>query len=262
MWWRELDDTDPISLEPISEAEREPVELTSDGVIKYYFNADLLAAYLLASGKMEHPVSRRGLKRDECARIDGLRRHMGGGRLVDLFDKPSQHKNEEAAERLRAHGIRATTATCDVSQEDEITEAARKTILDLGRIDACVASAGLGGYSKPLPEVSLETWRSVTSVNLDGVFLAFREATRRLIEQGEGGALVAVWLLSAPAAGAMAADIDAEAVVRVTTDRVLETLRQEGDSLKTDPKRLYDLGEDLVVPHFDFEKMSLWVLGR
>jgi phospholipid transport system substrate-binding protein len=77
-----------------------------------------------------------------------------------------------------------------------------------------------------------------------------------------GGALVAVWLLSAPAAGAMAADIDAEAVVRVTTDRVLETLRQEGDSLKTDPKRLYDLVEDLVVPHFDFEKMSRWVLGR
>lgn len=106
-------------------------------------------------------------------------------------------KNEEAAERLRAHGIRATTATCDVSQEDEITEAARKTILDLGRIDACVASAGLGGYSKPLPEVSLETWRSVTSVNLDGVFLAFREATRRLIEQGEGGALVAVSSTSA-----------------------------------------------------------------
>ena len=106
-------------------------------------------------------------------------------------------KNEEAAERLRAHGIRATTATCDVSQEHEIAEAARKTILDLGRIDACVASAGLGGYSKPLPEVSLETWRSVTSVNLDGVFLAFREAARHLIEQGQGGALVAVSSTSA-----------------------------------------------------------------
>jgi phospholipid transport system substrate-binding protein len=77
-----------------------------------------------------------------------------------------------------------------------------------------------------------------------------------------GGALAAVWLLAAPAAGAMAADIEAEAVVRGTTDRVLETLRREGDSLKTDPQRLYDLVEDVVVPHFDFEKMSQWVLGR
>ena len=106
-------------------------------------------------------------------------------------------RNEEAAERLRSHGVRAVGVTCDVSQEKEIVEACRATLEELGRIDSCVASAGAPGYRAKLPDVTLEQWRGVLAVSLDGVFLTFREVTRHMIERGGGGALVAISSTSA-----------------------------------------------------------------
>ena len=106
-------------------------------------------------------------------------------------------RNEQAAERLRAHGVRTACVTCDVGNEQQIVEACRATVSELGRVDACVASAGAPGYTTALCDVSLEEWRRVMSVSLDGVFVTFREMARQLIEQGEGGALVAVSSTSA-----------------------------------------------------------------
>jgi NAD(P)-dependent dehydrogenase (short-subunit alcohol dehydrogenase family) len=106
-------------------------------------------------------------------------------------------RNEQACERLRAHGVRASGFVCDVAEEASIQAAIAGTIAEHGRVDACVASAGAPGYTSPLIDVSLEKWRSVTAVSLDGVFLTFREVARRMIEQGEGGALVAVSSTSA-----------------------------------------------------------------
>ena len=65
-------------------------------------------------------------------------------------------RNEEAAERLRAHGVRAYGVVCDVGDEASVVDACRATVAELGRMDACVASAGSSGYSVPLTEVSLE----------------------------------------------------------------------------------------------------------
>jgi NAD(P)-dependent dehydrogenase (short-subunit alcohol dehydrogenase family) len=106
-------------------------------------------------------------------------------------------RNEEAALKLRAHGVRATGVVCDVGDEEQIAEACRATVSELGRIDACVASAGAPGYSIPFTEVSLEQWHSVLRVSLDGVFLSYREVVKQMIEQGEGGALVGVSSTSA-----------------------------------------------------------------
>lgn len=55
---------------------------------------------------------------------------------------------------------------------------------------------------------------------------------------------------------------DAQAVVKDTTDKVLQALRQEGEQLKTNPSKLYALIDELILPHFDFQQMSRWVLGR
>jgi NAD(P)-dependent dehydrogenase (short-subunit alcohol dehydrogenase family) len=106
-------------------------------------------------------------------------------------------RNEEAAERLRAHGVRAIGVSCDVAEEEQIVEACRATVSELGRIDSCVASAGAPGYSVPFTDVSLDLWHSVLQVSLDGVFLSYREVVKQMIEQGDGGALVGVSSTSA-----------------------------------------------------------------
>lgn len=51
-------------------------------------------------------------------------------------------------------------------------------------------------------------------------------------------------------------------LVKSTADEVLGKLRQDRALLQQDPGRIYDLVNQYILPHFDFERMSQWVLGR
>jgi phospholipid transport system substrate-binding protein len=62
---------------------------------------------------------------------------------------------------------------------------------------------------------------------------------------------------------AAAADLpDPESLVRQTSERMLGVLKEQRDVIKAQPARLYGLVDDIVLPHFDFERMSRWVLGK
>ena len=50
-------------------------------------------------------------------------------------------------------------------------------------------------------------------------------------------------------------------VVRSTADSVLERITMDREELQNHPERIYDLINELVIPHFDFHSMSRWVLG-
>ena len=54
----------------------------------------------------------------------------------------------------------------------------------------------------------------------------------------------------------------AETLVRMTTERTLAVLRAEREILKAEPGRIYLLVDGIVLPHFDFYRMSRWVLGK
>ena len=45
-------------------------------------------------------------------------------------------------------------------------------------LDAAFLNAGMAGTAAPLTKLSLEDWRQVMSVNLDGLFLSLRSAMR------------------------------------------------------------------------------------
>jgi phospholipid transport system substrate-binding protein len=62
---------------------------------------------------------------------------------------------------------------------------------------------------------------------------------------------------------AHAADIHpAEALVRQTTDLITTQIKQEKDAIDKNNKVLHELVNKIVLPHFDFNKMSMWVLGK
>lgn len=54
----------------------------------------------------------------------------------------------------------------------------------------------------------------------------------------------------------------AEAVVRETSDGVISRIESQRFALKENPEQIYDLVNELVIPHFDFINMSKWVLGK
>jgi NAD(P)-dependent dehydrogenase (short-subunit alcohol dehydrogenase family) len=107
-------------------------------------------------------------------------------------------KNDAAAERLRKSGRRVFAAVCDVRREPEVEDAFRSTVAELGKVDSVFANAGISPADPvPFTEITLERWRDVMAVNLDGAFLTLREGARHLTARGEGGSLVAVSSTSA-----------------------------------------------------------------
>lgn len=95
-------------------------------------------------------------------------------------------KNAAALERLKAHGTRVEALEVDVADEQAVVDAMAESLSRLGRIDSCIANAGVGGGA-PLIEQTTEQWRKVTAVNLDAVFWTFREAARHMVARAESG---------------------------------------------------------------------------
>lgn len=121
----------------------------------------------------------------------GIARAVGrAGARVALWAR-NEEKNEAAVATLAALGIEAVASRCDVSQEEDVARSLRETVERLGPIHAGFANAGFSTSHDPL-EMTLEQWRHVLAVNLDGTFLTLRDLARQMVEQGDGGRLVAV----------------------------------------------------------------------
>jgi len=121
---------------------------------------------------------------------------VSAGGSVAIWGR-NEAKNEAAVAGLKALGGRAVSLICDVSDEQQVAAAMRESVESLGRLDGLFANAGRTGGGTRFVDLSLEEWRSMMAVNLDGVFLTLREAARVLVEQDEGGSLVAVSSTSA-----------------------------------------------------------------
>ena len=128
--------------------------------------------------------------------------------VSDLQDE----KGAEVVVAVEALGQRAIYRHADTTSEDDNEVIASAAISELGRLDICVAAAGVShaayesGNLAPDEELMkrryqapdeglitnrpLEMWEKVIDVNLTGVMLTNRAAGRQMIEQGEGGAII------------------------------------------------------------------------
>ncbi|MDS4069471.1 MAG: ABC transporter substrate-binding protein [Candidatus Competibacter sp.] len=71
------------------------------------------------------------------------------------------------------------------------------------------------------------------------------------------------FLLLVVASGALWAAVKPpQEVVQETSARMIDALRKNSATLRQDSSRIYELVDQIVLPNFDFELMSRWVLGR
>ncbi len=75
-------------------------------------------------------------------------------------------------------------------------------------------------------------------------------------------ALVVVLLLVWHTWPARADETDPRQLVETVTGQVLAKLREQRPALERDPERIFTLIERDVLPHFDFVRISAWVLGK
>ena len=57
-------------------------------------------------------------------------------------------------------------------------------------------------------------------------------------------------------------DTGPKEAVEMAVNRVIEVLRKEGDVIRDDPDKIYGLVNEYILPHFDFDRMSYFVLGK
>jgi NAD(P)-dependent dehydrogenase (short-subunit alcohol dehydrogenase family) len=114
--------------------------------------------------------------------------HAGADVLVSDIDDTGA---SETAREVQGLGRRAVSIRADLGQPDDVLAMMAALDHEFARVDILVNNVGVGHRSRP-EALSLEDWRKVVGVNLDGTFLATREAGRRMIARGAGGSIVSI----------------------------------------------------------------------
>jgi NAD(P)-dependent dehydrogenase (short-subunit alcohol dehydrogenase family) len=83
--------------------------------------------------------------------------------------------------------VRVLAQQVDVANEAQVIDAMAEAATAMGRIDTVIANAGIGGGARSFSEMTVETWRRVMSVNLEGAFFTCREACKHMVARAQGG---------------------------------------------------------------------------
>jgi len=116
-----------------------------------------------------------------------------GATALVLIDRNGEALHALGDELEQAWGIPLYLCHQDILSEDGWDGIEHAVRYHWGGLDSVVANAGVSDTGS-IAELSLEAWRSVLSVNLDGTFLTLRTALRLL---RDGGSVVVVSSASA-----------------------------------------------------------------
>jgi NAD(P)-dependent dehydrogenase (short-subunit alcohol dehydrogenase family) len=108
-------------------------------------------------------------------------RLVAEGAAVSLWDRDAPALTRAASVTGAAHHV-----VLDIADPDQVAAAADSTALALGKLDICVASAGIAGANATLWEYPIAEWKRVIDVNLHGVFYCNRAVVPHLMRNGYG----------------------------------------------------------------------------
>ncbi|MFN3608492.1 MAG: SDR family NAD(P)-dependent oxidoreductase [Hyphomonas sp.] len=77
----------------------------------------------------------------------------------------------------------------DVGEEAQVIKAMKEAEEEFGRIDACIANAGVGRGAASFETMTLETWEYNARINSVGAFFTLREAAKSMVARAKKGDL-------------------------------------------------------------------------
>ena len=100
-------------------------------------------------------------------------------------------RREDALRSVAAGHGAAHVLPADVTDEHAVDAAFAKFVQSTGRLDVLFNNAGAFGRAAMIDELSVEEWRKIVDVNLNGMFLAARAAFRQMRAQApQGGRII------------------------------------------------------------------------
>ncbi len=94
------------------------------------------------------------------------------------------------ANEVWALNRRGFAQAIDAADEDDVTAAVQRALLEFGRLDVLVNAQDLP-FARPITEIEPAEWRRAIDVNLTGVYLACRAAAEVMLDK-EGGRIINV----------------------------------------------------------------------
>lgn len=132
--------------------------------------------------------------KDQVAIITGASRGIGkatafalaseGAKVVVNYASNSQAADAVVSEIITAGG-EAIAIGADVSQQEAVEEMFKQTTNKWGRVDILVNNAGITRDTLML-RMKLEDWQQVINLNLTGVFLCCKAASKIMLKQRSG----------------------------------------------------------------------------
>ena len=74
----------------------------------------------------------------------------------------------------------------DVTDQESIDRALKKTVASFGKIDVLVNNAGIAGPTMPVVEYPVADWKRVIDIDLNGPFLVSRVVVPHMVKAGYG----------------------------------------------------------------------------
>jgi NAD(P)-dependent dehydrogenase (short-subunit alcohol dehydrogenase family) len=114
---------------------------------------------------------------------EGFARYLSGIGMNVIIGDIDRARGQALADELSTAGRRAEFIPLDVTDPDEMEALAGHVFSRYGSVELLINNAGLetGGL---LWEVSVERWRRLMAVNVDGVYFGIRSFVPRMLEVG------------------------------------------------------------------------------
>jgi NAD(P)-dependent dehydrogenase (short-subunit alcohol dehydrogenase family) len=147
----------------------------------------------------------------------------------------TDERNREVTEAIRRAGGEAIAVRADVTLEEDNVALVERAIESFGRLDICVANSGgtADVMDADLVDMDTKTWRAVISLNLDAVFILYREAARQMVPAGRGTLIGVSSLSSIRSVGGAFHYAAAKAGMNALTRSLAEYLGPHGVRINT-----------------------------
>lgn len=112
--------------------------------------------------------------------------------VVDLQEDKALELAQALSERYKVHVI---GIGCDVSEPASVKAMVSRVVSEFVEINilhnnAAGKSDDLDAFFAPFEEYSLDQWRKIMAVNLDGMFLVAQAVGKQMVAQGKGGSII------------------------------------------------------------------------
>lgn len=139
-------------------------------------------------------MAEAGSLEGRVALVTGSGRNIGRATILELAARgadvvtnarTNRGEAESVAQEARDLGVRAVATVADVADQTQVEAMASAALEEFGRVDILVNNAGLRD-AKAFTDMTLDDWRQVNGVNMDGPFFCSRALVPGMIDRGWG----------------------------------------------------------------------------